>query len=83
MTKPSSNRSTSTQHVSDHTSASSGQNPIQPPTATKAKPENFDTHPCITIKWSPDSASRRRDQVPPVAATGLAARPLAGGAAWL
>jgi hypothetical protein len=83
MTKPISNRSTDTQHVSDQPSASSIRNPIEPQSADNPKTKTSNTHHCITIKWSLDSASRRRFGLPPVAASGPASPAAAGGAAWL
>ena len=51
---------------------------IQQPPADNLRTKNFDTHPCITIKWSHDSDCRRSAEVPPVAASaavaGVAAR---------
>jgi len=83
MTKPNSNRSTHTRHVSDQTSAPSTRTPINQSSAANGKTKNLDAHPCITIKWSLDSASRRRVGLPPVAASGPAGPGFARGAAWL
>jgi hypothetical protein len=41
---------------------------IDHPSAETFRMKNFDTHPGITIKWSLDSASRRRIGLPPAAA---------------
>lgn len=41
------------------------------------------SHLGITIKWSLDSASRRRIGLPPAAAPGAVAPGSTGGAAWL
>ncbi|GAB3812722.1 hypothetical protein [Kribbella italica] len=86
MTKSISNRSTSTQHDTSnepisnpktHSAAASSPNPTE---------KVHQSHPCITIKWSRDSASRRRFGLPPAAAVGafgpVAGRAVAGGAAW-
>ncbi|WP_433019983.1 hypothetical protein [Kribbella sp. CA-294648] len=83
MTKPISNRSTHNEHVSNHSSAASTYKPIEQPSAANSKTKNSDTHHCITIKWSPDSASRRRDSVPPSAVSGAFGPVRGGGAAWL
>lgn len=83
MTKPNSNRPTHTKYDSNHTAAASTENPIEQPSAANSKTKNSDTHQGITIKWSLDSASRRRFGLPPVAASRLVLRAAAGGAAWL
>ncbi|MEV4260571.1 hypothetical protein [Kribbella sp. NPDC049584] len=49
---------------------------------TKRKNEELRSHLGITIKWSLDSASRRRIGLPPAAAGALAPVEF-GGAAWL
>jgi hypothetical protein len=86
MKNPSNNRSAVNSQVSQPSEEAMSANPIDHPSAETFRMKNFDTHHCITIKWSRDSASRRRFGLPPSAATGVAAafvRPVpAGGAAW-
>ncbi|GAA3144678.1 hypothetical protein JOF29_005704 [Kribbella aluminosa] len=56
---------------------------IDHPSAETFRMKNLDTHPCITIKWSLDSASRRRIGLPlavAVAAPGATGAQGAGGA---
>ncbi|WP_406048300.1 hypothetical protein [Kribbella sp. NBC_00889] len=55
---------------------------IQQSPAGSSKTKELRSHPCITIKWSLNSASRRRIGLPPTAAVGAAAPGVVGGVAW-
>jgi hypothetical protein len=55
---------------------------IQQQPAGSSRIKELRSHLCITIKWSLDSASRRRIGLPPAAVVGAIAPMVAGGAAW-
>jgi hypothetical protein len=73
MKNLSNNRPAVSSQVSQPSVEAPSENPIDHPSVVTFRMKNFDTHPCITIKWSPCSASRRRVDVPPMAAVRTAA----------
>lgn len=48
--------------------------PIEHPSAGADRMKNFDTHLCITIKWSLDSVRRRSAEAPAAAAAAAVAQ---------
>ncbi|WP_406051323.1 hypothetical protein [Kribbella sp. NBC_00889] len=76
------NPATSRQHTNEP-AATITKPTIQQPPAGSNKTKELRSHLGITIKWSVDSASRRRIGLPPAAGGGAGAQVIFGGAAWL
>ena len=72
------NPAASLQHISRPSVAAQNAAPIEHPSAVALRMKNLDTHHCITIRWSLDSASRRQVGGPPEAAIGVAVLAVAG-----
>ncbi|MDX3003247.1 hypothetical protein PWY87_16270 [Kribbella solani] len=81
-TNPVASNQYSQQLASTMTNQSSDPTLQQQPVGSSRSKE-LGLHLGITIKWSLDSASRRRIGLPPSAAVGAVAPVSAGGAAWL
>ncbi len=77
MNNPHNTRSAASHHGSNTPEATMTQPTIQQPPAGSSKTKELRSHQCITIKWSLDSDSRRRIGLPPMAAAGAGALPLA------
>ncbi|MGW1344683.1 hypothetical protein ACWCOV_26820 [Kribbella sp. NPDC002412] len=73
MTNTEKTRSAASSQDSNAPEVTTTEPTIQQPIAGSSKTKELSTHPCITIKWSLDSASRRRIGTPPPAAGGAAA----------
>jgi len=86
MNSPQNTRAAANRQDSNAPEATMTQPTIQQQPAGSSTTKELRSHPGITIKWSLDSASRRRIGLPPAAANGAAApglvSVLAGGAAW-
>jgi hypothetical protein len=78
MSNPESTNSATTSEDSNGPAATMTDPTIQQHPAGSSKNQELRSHPCITIKWSLDSASRRRIGLPPAAAVGAAAPGVAG-----
>jgi hypothetical protein len=78
MKNPNNTRPVVSSQVSQPSVEATSENPIDHPSAETFRMKNFDTHPCITIKWSLDSAARRQVGLLPVAA-GRAVAPVVAG----
>jgi hypothetical protein len=78
MSKPKTTNSATSSHDSNAPAATMTDPTIQQQPAGSSKTKELRSHQGITIKWSLDSASRRRIGLPPLAAIGAAARPVAG-----
>ena len=78
MNNPHNIRSAASHQDSNTPETIASQTTIQQQPAGSSETKDFDTHPCITIKWSRDSASLRRIGLPPEAAVGAVAPVVAG-----
>jgi hypothetical protein len=73
MTNTNTTRSAGSHQDTNAPAATMNQPTIQQPPAHSSKTKELRSHPGITIKWSLDSALRRRIGLPPVAAVGAVA----------
>lgn len=78
MNSPRTTRSVVISQVSNASDVTTTEPTIQQPPAGSSKTKDLNTHPCITIKWSFDSASRGRIGLPPAATVGAAAAAVTG-----
>jgi hypothetical protein len=83
MTNTNSTRSAGSHQDTNAPEATMNQPTNQQQPAGSSKTKELRSHLGITIKWSLDSASRRRIGLPPAAAVGAVAPVATGGAAWL